>query len=111
MMTAKSLTLVLALAASTVTIASAKSWNIYVDQSAQAGSLTLPAGNYSVKVNGDTATFRNQDTAKMYTAPAKIENVAKKYSDTAVESVKEGDTEKIQAIDLGGTTQRLEFGQ
>jgi len=110
MTTVKSLLMVVVLAASTVTLASAKTWNISVDNPAMAGSVMLPAGHYNVKVNGATATFRNQDTNKVYTAPVKVQNAEKKYSETAVESTAKGGTQIIQNIQLGGTTEEIEFG-
>jgi hypothetical protein len=102
--------MIAALAASSVTIASAKTWNISVSAPAMAGPVMLPAGNYKVKLDGATAIFRNQDTNKVYTAPVKVQNAEKKYSQTAVESTDQGGTQVIQDIQLGGTTEEIEFG-
>jgi hypothetical protein len=111
MTTAKSVLMIAVLAVSSVTIASAKSWSISVSNMAQAGNVSLPAGDYSLKIDGTTATFRSKDTDKVYSAPVKVENGAKKYSETAVLTTKKGDTEVITGIELGGTTEELEFGE
>jgi hypothetical protein len=39
----------------------------------------------------------------------KIGTGAKKYSYTAVDATKEGDVDKVNAIEFGGSTTRLEF--
>ena len=110
-MTAKSVLFVAALAVSSVTVASARSWYIQVGSPAQAGKVSVPAGNYRLEIKGATATFQDQDTDKVYTAPVKVDKGPKKYSQTAVVTSKKGDTEMITAIELGGTTEQLEFGE
>jgi hypothetical protein len=98
---------VLCLAAATV--GSARSWDISVDYTAKAGNTTLPAGDYTVKLNGNQAKLTAEDSGKTYIVPVKIVNVERKYLDTAVVSVETGGTELIQSIELGGTTTELEF--
>ena len=61
-----------------------------------------------MKLDNNQALFIS-DSGKKFTVPVKIENAAKKYSDTVVETSKQGDANVIQSIDLGGTTQKLEF--
>jgi|ERR1039458_5179538 hypothetical protein len=93
-----------------VVIGSAKSWDIMVDSPTKAGNVMLPAGNYSVKLDNNQAILKS-DSGKTYTVPVKVEQAGHKYSQTAVETQKEGDTSVIQSIDLGGTTDKLEFGE
>jgi hypothetical protein len=98
-----------ALCLSLAAIGSAKAWDIMVDSATKAGNVTLPAGNYTVKLNNDQAVFKS-DSGKTYTVPVKIEKAAQKYSETSVETRKAGDTNVMQRIDLGGTMDELEFG-
>jgi hypothetical protein len=100
-----------AMLASFVVLGSAKSWDIVIDSNTKAGSVVLPAGNYSVKVDNNQALFTS-DSGKKFTVPVKIDTgAAKKYDETQVKAAKQGDTLVIQAIDLGGTTQELKFGE
>lgn len=96
---------------STFAIANAKTWSIYVSSPAKAGTMQLPAGRYHVKLKGNQAMFTKADTDKTYTEPVKIDNAAKKYSETAVLSKKQGTTEKIESIELGGSTSRIDFSE
>ncbi|HEX3743055.1 MAG TPA: hypothetical protein VHW09_03970 [Bryobacteraceae bacterium] len=101
-----------ALLLSLVAIGSAKSWDIVVDNNTHAGSVVLPAGNYSVKVNNNQAQFTSED-GKKFTVPVKVNatSTPKKYNETEVKTAKQGDATVIQAIDLSGTTQELQFGE
>jgi hypothetical protein len=105
----KSLLIGAAMFLSVVAVGSAKSWDIVVDSTAKAGTVQLPAGDYSVKLNGTTAVFRSSDSGKTYTSPVKVEKVAKKYAYTAVENTTKDKTEVIDAIELGGTDTRVQF--
>jgi hypothetical protein len=100
-----------ALLLSLVAIGSAKSWDIVVDANTKAGNVMLPAGNYSVKLANNEALFIS-DSGKKFTVPVKVDSgAAKKYDATEVKTATQGDTHVIQAIDLSGTTQELQFGE
>jgi len=73
------------------------------------GNAQLPAGDYTLKVEGSNAIFTNVDSNKSVTAPVKIENVDKKYDETAVESTMQGEARHLNAIELGGSTTKLDF--
>jgi hypothetical protein len=93
-------------------IGSARSWDITVAANTKAGNVILPAGNYNVKVDKDQVQFMSIDNGKKFTVPAKIENGAtKKYDQTEMKIEKEGDTNVIRSIELGGTTEDLKFGE
>ena len=106
----RSLLLVSALALAGLSVASAKSYSIHIDETLKAGPVTLAPGNYSMKVNGSEAVFKDENGKKV-TVPVKIENGDKKHDLTAVESTKTNNGTKIQSIDLGGTTETLEFSE
>ena len=106
----KSILMVGVLAVSTLSIASAKSYEITLSSASKVGATQLAAGSYKLKVDGTTATFVNVDTAKEVTATVKVDTVDKKYDVTAIDSTKTGDVEQINAIELGGSKTKLEFG-
>jgi hypothetical protein len=90
-------------------IASAKSYSIAFTSRITIGSTQLPAGDYTLKVDGSNAVFTNVDSNKSVTAPVKIENAGKKYAVTSVETTMEGDAQHIVDIHLGGSTTKLDF--
>jgi hypothetical protein len=108
-MTTKSLLLIgtLALAG----IASAKSYDIVLSSAAKAGSVQLAAGEYSLKVQGNNAVFTNVDTGKSFTTAVKSENASKKFDATAVDTTNSNGSDQITAIELGGSTTKLEMGE
>jgi hypothetical protein len=109
-MKAKSFLTTGALLLSLAAIGSAKSWDIVVDSNTKAGSVTLPAGTYTVKLSNNQAMFTS-DSGKKFTVPVKVTNGSTKYDETAVKTEKQGDANVIQAIDLSGTTEELQFGE
>lgn len=97
------------LAFSSLTLVHAKTYSIILSGPAKAGSLQLKAGQYKLKVEGSTAVFTDVNTSHSYTTPVKIESGDKKFNDTRVESVKEDGADKIEEIDLGGSSTKLGF--
>jgi hypothetical protein len=108
-MTKRSLLLLGVLAMSILSIASAKSYNIAFTSPTMVGSAQLPAGEYTLKVDGTNAVFTNVDSNKSVTAPVKIETGDKKYNVTSVETTVQGDAQHIDDIYLGGSTTKLDF--
>ena len=106
-MTTKSLLLIgtLALAG----IASAKSYDIILSAPAQAGSIQLAAGEYSLQVKGSNVVFTNVDTGKRFTTAVKTENGAKKFERTRVLYNESKGKFTLQEIELGGSTTTLTF--
>ena len=76
-----------------------------------AGNTELKAGEYRLKVEGTQAVFTDAKDFKSTRVPAKIENGARKFDQTTVESTSQNGMENIQEIDLGGSTTRVEFGR
>jgi hypothetical protein len=99
-----------ALVLSVAGFASPKSWDIVVASVSKAGALELPAGSYNVKLSGNLAVFKSTESGKSFSVPVKVDSVARKYGDTAVVSRKQGNTQVIESIELGGTATELEFG-
>ena len=72
--------------------------------------MQLKAGEYKVKVDGTNAVFTDKQF-KSVTAPVKVEQARKKFQYTAVDASKEGDVDKVNAIEFGGSNTRLEFSK
>ena len=73
------------------------------------GNTQLPAGQYTLKVEGSNAVITNDEDYKSVTAPIKIENVDKKYDETAVVTIRKGDAQHVTVIVLGGSKTKLDF--
>ncbi len=108
-MTLKSFVLAGVLAISTLTIASAKTYELTLSSVTKAGNVQLKAGQYRLKVDGNNATFIGVDDGKSITAPVKVVTTDKKFDTTTVDASKEGDTSVIKDIELGGSKTKLEF--
>lgn len=110
-MTAKSFLFVGALGLASLGIASAKSYDIVIASPSMAGKAELKPGEYKLKIEGSQAVFTDVQSSKSWTVPVKVENGNQRFDATTIESKSEGDMGHIQAIDLGGSNTKLEFGQ
>src|SRR5580658_3198335 len=108
-MTIKSLLLIgtLALAG----IASAKTFDIALAAPAKAGSIELAAGEYSVNTLGSIAVFANLETGKKFIAAVKAEDAGKKFDLTAVDCSAKDGANHITAVELGGSSTKLDLGE
>jgi hypothetical protein len=109
-MTKQSLLFIGALALSTISIASAKSYEILIGTPTQAGRMQLAAGEYRLQVQGSNAIFTNVETNHSFVATVKVENT-QKHEVTAIETQKDGSSSHITSIDLGGSAETLQFGE
>ena len=100
---------VAALAISSLTIVNAKTYEIILSGPTKAGSVELKAGQYKLKVDGANAIFTDINTAKSFTTPVKVQTGEKKFDDTKVQTTKDGNVDKIEEIDLGGSKTKLGF--
>ena len=98
-----------ALALFSLSMLSAKTYEILLTAPTKAGSVQLKPGQYSLKVVGSNATFTDQNSSKSFTTPVKVENGDKKYDETKVQSTRSGDTDRLEEIDLGGSKTKLGF--
>ena len=97
------------LALSVAAFAATKSYDVKLASTAQFGGVQLKAGEYKVKVDGANATFTTAGTNKGVTVPVKVEAGQMKYQFTAVETSGAAGSERIDAIQLGGTKTKIEF--
>jgi hypothetical protein len=108
-MSAKYLFLAGILAFSSLSFASAKTYEITLSKPAKAGNLQLKAGEYRMRVDGEKVVFTFVETSKQFTTSVKVETADKKFDDTKVDASKEGDTDVIKDIELGGSKTKIEF--
>ena len=73
------------------------------------GSAQLKAGQYKLKVDGSNAIFTDANNEKTVTTPVKVEEGDKKVDSTRVQSTVDGDSDRIQEIDLEGSKTKLTF--
>ena len=104
----KKLLVVGLLSLASLSILSAKTYSITVSNNVKVGSAELKAGQYKLKVDGSNAIFTDTNQ-KTVTAPVKVEEADKKFDSTRVQSTKDGDTERMQEIDLEGSKTKLTF--
>ena len=98
-----------ALALCTLSLASAKTYEITLANPSKAGTADLKAGQYLLKINGNNATFVKVDGGKNVTVPVKVVNGEKKFETTTVDAAKEGDTQVIKDVELGGSKTQIVF--
>jgi len=101
--------LVGALTLASLTLASAKTYDIILTQPSKAGNVQLAAGQYRLKVEGANAVFTNLDSNKHFTVPVKVENANKKFEQTAVDTNDTNGSATVESIELGGSTTKLGF--
>ena len=99
----------IACAALTVAMASAKSYQISLDSVCKAGNVTLKPGKYKVALDASTVRFTEVSTGKSVETEGKIVTSQKKFGDTAVNATQVDGTRQIQEISLGGTNTKIEF--
>src|SRR3954469_21338872 len=92
-----------------LSLAGAKSYDIILSSAANAGDLQLKPGEYKVALEGSKVRFTDVKTGKAFETTAKVENSDKKFSGTAVDTMKVNGSEQIREIDLGGTRTKVEF--
>ena len=103
--------LLLGFAVAALSIVGAKSYDLTFDQPAMVGSIHLPAGHYSVKVDGANVHFKNLDTGKTIDATGKVATAGQKFDATSSTSNDQNGTLNVKEIDLGGTTTKIEFSE
>jgi hypothetical protein len=107
----KTFVLAAVLSLSSVVFAGQKAYDVIFSSPTTVAGTKLAAGQYTVKVDGANAIFTNAQTSKKVTTPVKVQTGDKKFQYTAVDTSKDGDTEKVNAIELGGSNTKLEFAK
>ena len=97
------------LALGALSLAFAKTYDVAITHPAKAGKQQLSVGQYRLKVEGTNAVFTDVRTSKSVSVPVKIESGDRKFPVTSVDSTQDGQGERINSIQLGGSTTKLEF--
>ena len=97
------------LALASLSVVSAKTYEIILSGPSKAGSIQLKPGQYKLKIEGSNAVFTDESNSKSYTTPVKVQTGEKKFDGTKVQSTKDGNVDKIEEIDLGGSKTKLGF--
>ena len=98
--------LTLAISVFALGVASAASgYHVTLSSPIWAGATELKPGEYQVQVENGKAVFKNKKTT--VEVPAKMETANSKFQSTALNSTKSGGKEKLEAIEIGGTTTRI----
>jgi hypothetical protein len=105
----KSVLLTGILAAASISIGYARTYDVDLSHATQAGTVQLKAGSYRVKVDGDKAIFTDVDSDKQYSVPVKVENAAKKFEYTRIDETVNGNAGMLKDIQLGGSTTQIDF--
>jgi hypothetical protein len=107
----RSLLVISAMALSIAGIASAKSWDITLNQTTTVGANQLKAGDYEVKLDGTQATLRDEAHGKTVTIPVTVEHSDKKFDSTEVETVTKDGKDTIHSISLAGSNTKIVLNQ
>ena len=112
-MNSKSLSIIgtLALAGALTGIASAKSWDITLNQTTTVGANQLKAGDYEVKLDGTQAILTDEAHGKAVKVSVTVEHNDKKFDNTEVETVNKDGKDAIHSISLGGSNTKLVLNQ
>src|SRR5947199_6003639 len=102
-----SLVLGVVLFVSSLCFAGQKSYDVIFSAPATVGGVQLKAGEYKVKVEGTNAVFTDKNY-KSVTAPVKVETGSKKFQYTDIDASKDGNVDKVNAIEFGASSTRLE---
>jgi len=105
----KSLILAAALGLFSMTIASAKTYNMTLLTPAKAGNTQLAAGAYKLNVQSNFATFTNIDTNKSVIVLFRLDSAHTSYERTAVDLKNEDGSQRIESIELENSNNKLEF--
>ena len=92
-----------------LSILSAKSYEIILDNAARAGNLDLKAGKYNLNLDASTVRFTDVNSGKSVETTAKISSVDKKFDSTMVDTKQVNGATQINEIDLGGTKTKVQF--
>jgi hypothetical protein len=92
-----------------LSILSAKSYEIILDTAAKAGNLELKAGKYNVNLDASKVRFTDVNSGKSVETTAKIVSADKKFDSTMVDTKQVNGATQINEIDLGGTKTKVQF--
>lgn len=99
----------LAFALAGLSIASAKTYSINIDQPYVVAGVQLKPGDYRLNLEGSKAVFTRGGKKTAAEAKVTVENSPKKFNYTSIASKLAGGQNQIESISLGGTRMKLDF--
>ena len=105
----KTIVLAAALGLASMTVASAKTYNLVLSTPATAAGLQLPAGSYKVNVSSRFAMFTNLESNKSVMVLYRLDSSNTVYDHTAVDLKSEAGAQRIESIELENSGNKLEF--
>jgi len=109
MMTMKNVILAAAFGLASMTLASAKTYNVALHASTKVGSAELAAGTYTLNVNGPVVVFTNVETGKRQMVLVHSTDSKVDYQRTSIELVDQSGSQRMEAIELEDSNSKLEF--
>jgi hypothetical protein len=109
MTTMKSILLAAALGLSSLTFATAATYNFQLASPANAGAAKLDAGSYKLNLNGRIAVFTNVETSKSVMVFVREGSAGQRLERTALELKNENGVDRLESIELEDSSNTLEF--
>lgn len=101
--------LILLFAVAGLSVAGAKSYDITFSNPAVLGATEVPAGQYTLKLDGSKVLLTNPTTGKHLEADATVQAMPTKFSETVVQSKHVDGKDLVDEIQIGGTKTALDF--
>jgi hypothetical protein len=92
-----------------LSIASAKTYDITLDNASKVGNVELKPGKYSLLVMDNTKVKFTDEKGQATEASAKVSTVDKKFQATQIDLKQVNGTAQVNEIDLGGTKTKILF--
>jgi hypothetical protein len=92
-----------------LSFAGQKSYDVTFSSPAVLGPMEVESGQYKLTFDGSKVTLVNETTRKSFETTATVQTSEKKFSDTVVESKRDGAKILVDEIQLGGTKTALDF--
>jgi len=91
-----------------MSIASAKSYDIAIASPCMVHNIRLNPGQYRLKLDGANAIFTDA-SGNSFKTTVKVQQLAKKFDDTEVQTTRIAGQDRVQEIRLNGTKMQLDF--
>jgi hypothetical protein len=102
-------TIILFAAIAGLMFAASKKYEVVFDAPAVLGPMEVESGHYMLSYDGAKVTLVNESSRKSFETTATVQTSPTKYSETSIESTKDGARMKVNQIHLAGTTTMLDF--
>jgi len=102
-------TIILFAAIAGLAFAGTKKYEVIFNSPSVLGPMEVESGHYMLTYDGPKVTLVNESTNKSFETTATVQSSPTRYSETTVESTKDGDKLKVKEIHIAGTTTLLDF--